>query len=64
MPGGHFSNEEKLDMLTCHILCYKNTKDTAETYLDKFSERRQPNGLGYNTPRRHQPPNPINAANV
>lgn len=42
MERGAFSNEEKLDMLTCCILCQRNCIAAANLYENKYPERNQP----------------------
>jgi len=42
MPGEHFSHEEKFDMLTCYILCHKNSVNAEIRYRNEFPDRRQP----------------------
>ena len=38
-----FSNEEKTDMILVYGQCRKNSVVSAQTYLEKYPDRRQPN---------------------
>lgn len=38
-----FSNEEKFDILTCYVLCHRNSSEAEQMYLNRYPERNQPN---------------------